>query len=753
VGTVRNAVISNPPSEQTQHATLGKTRWKALAAYAGAAALSLLILIWVMRLWKADLAVPFRYGGDAVAVNALIKGLVDNGWYLHNRFLSLPTGLDFHDFPMAETTHFLLIKLISLWTSDSTVIINIYYLLTFPLTVVTSLFVFRQFKIPYPAATVGRLLFAFLPYHFLRGEMHLFLASYYLIPLMVMVVLWICRGELLPDHGDGQSKAVTEWTSSKVIMSIAICILVASGGVYYAYFAGFFLCVAGLFALLSLRSLRHLLAAGLLLVILVLGLILNLSPSIVYTYRHGKNQTVAVRYPREAGTFGMQIGQLLLPVDAHRASFLAGLKRTYRSHAPLHDGENSMDPLGIVGSLGFLILLARLIFRRPEADRAGLLDSLALLNLAGVLLATIGGFGLLVATFVTPLIRAYNRISIYTGFFSLFAVIILLHNLSLKWSHSRTRRCLYYGLLGVTLLGGILDQTTPALSQFAPPYQELKTVYAIDADFVKRIEASVPKDAMIFQLPHMPFPENPPVHHVRHYDMFLGYLHSKNLRWTYGAMRGRGADAWQRQIVAKPVEEMVESLAFAGFDGIYVDRYGYADRGAGLEAKLLKLLGTPPITKADQRVAFFNLAEFTSRLRDQYTAEEWRAKQDTALHILTLQWKDGFSGLESAPGQNWRWCSSQGELHISNSGTQRVLLEMSLATGFEEFSNMQIDSPWFSEQLKINGAGQHFSRIVTIPAGRHVIRFSSDARRIKAPSDPRVLVFRVMNFRWTKLGN
>ncbi len=726
---------------------------KAIAAYAGAAALSLLILIWVMRLWKADLAVPFRYGGDAVAVNALIKGMVDNGWYLHNRFLGLPTGLDLHDYPMAETTHFLLMKLISLWTSDSTVIMNVYYLLTFPLTVLTSLFVFRQFKIAFPAAIVGSLLFAFFPYHFLRGEMHLFLAAYYLIPLMVMVVLWICREEPLLDHAAGQPKTATGWTRSKVIMSIATCLLVASGGVYYAYFAGFFLCVAGLFAFLSLRSLRQFLAAGLLLAILSLGLILNLMPSLVYAHRHGKNESVAVRYPREAGTFGMQISQLLLPVDGHRVPFLAGLKHTYRSYAPLHDGENSMDPLGIVGSLGFLILLARLIFRRPEADRAGLLDSLSLLNLAAVLLATIGGFGLLVATFVTPLIRAYNRISIYTGFFSLFAVVILLHDLSLKWSHSRTGRSLYYGLLGVILLGGILDQTTPALSQFAPPYQQLKTAYAIDADFVRRIEASVPKDAMIFQLPHMPFPENPPVHHVRHYDLFVGYLHSKNLRWTYGAMRGRGADAWQSQMVAKPVNEMVKSLAFAGFGGIYVDRYGYADRGAGLEAKLFELLATPPITKDDQRVTFFNLTEFTRRLREQYTAEEWQAKQESALQILTLRWTGGFSNLESSPEQNWRWCSSKGELHISNSGTQRVLLEMSLATGFEEFSNLQIDSPWLSEQLKINGAGQLFSRIVTIPAGRHVIRFSSDAGRINAPSDPRVLVFRVTNFRLTKLGS
>jgi hypothetical protein len=36
---------------------------------------------------------------------------------------------------------------------------------------------------------VAALLFAFQPYHFLRQEHHLFLASYFLIPPMVVVLL------------------------------------------------------------------------------------------------------------------------------------------------------------------------------------------------------------------------------------------------------------------------------------------------------------------------------------------------------------------------------------------------------------------------------------------------------------------------------------------------------------------------------------------------------------------------------------
>ena len=38
-------------------------------------------------------------------------------------------------------------------------------------------------------------LFATAPYHFLRNEMHLFLAGYYLVPPAMVVVLRVARGE------------------------------------------------------------------------------------------------------------------------------------------------------------------------------------------------------------------------------------------------------------------------------------------------------------------------------------------------------------------------------------------------------------------------------------------------------------------------------------------------------------------------------------------------------------------------------
>ena len=152
----------------------GWGRRKACIAYSGTIILCLALLVLVMKLWKASLAVPFGYlpGGDALCYSIFVKGLIDNGWYWQNHFLGMPTGLDLYDFPLSDGIHFLFIKFLSLFSTNYAVVLNLYFLLNFPLTALTSLFVFRRFGLSYGPSIVGSLLFTFLPYFFRRGEGH-----------------------------------------------------------------------------------------------------------------------------------------------------------------------------------------------------------------------------------------------------------------------------------------------------------------------------------------------------------------------------------------------------------------------------------------------------------------------------------------------------------------------------------------------------------------------------------------------------
>src|SRR5712692_3153939 len=283
----------------------------AIGIYLGTALLGLGMAAWAIRLWRADLAIPLhRAGSDGSFYDMVVKNLIENGRYKSNPFLGAPGQGDLHDFPMPHTIHFLFIKLLSLFSNNFAMVMNLYFLLTFPLVVVVSLFVFRRFRISYAPAILGSLLFAFLPYHFLRGEGHLFLSTYYLVPLMVLVLLWVCTGEPLFRFERLAGEPARGWVTPKGALSLASCVLVALDNPYYAFFGAFFLVIAGLAARFRYGHARAIRSSAVLLTVLLATFVLGLAPNLVYVAQHKRNYEVAHRRPNEAEIYGMKIAQL-----------------------------------------------------------------------------------------------------------------------------------------------------------------------------------------------------------------------------------------------------------------------------------------------------------------------------------------------------------------------------------------------------------------------------------------------------------
>ena len=74
--------------------------------------------------------------------------------------------------------------------------------------------------------------------------------------------------------------------------------------------------------------------------------------------------------------------------------------------------------------MGFLWLVGRFFWRRRENDDR-IEDALAYLTVAAVALGTIGGLGASFNFYVTPMIRCYNRLSIYIAFFALAGLFLM----------------------------------------------------------------------------------------------------------------------------------------------------------------------------------------------------------------------------------------------------------------------------------------------------------------------------------------
>jgi len=572
-----------------------------VGVYVAAAGLSVLFLARILKIWHADLSVPFDMSSDALFGQMWVKGIRDHSWYLFNPSLGAPSGLDMRDFPLADSLHFALIKLLVLVTPDFGTAFNLYFILGFPLTTCTTLFVLRRFGVSLAPALSASLLYAFVPYHFYRGENHLFLTSYFVVPLSIMVALWVYQGKL----GWSQTRETTNdgGNRGRVIAAIVISIAQASAGVYYAFFACYLLLVAGAAAALDRRRLSSLAVAASLVILSSLGVLANITPSLVYWHRHGHNPEVARRTVDEAEIHGLKIGQMLLPAAQHRLASWARIREQY-DRTPLSDGEKRGSSLGVVGGCGFLFLIGLLMTRRALSGDWEPACGLAVFNFFSVLLATIGGFGSLFSLLVSPMIRGYNRMSIVIALLSLFAVALLLDRAGQWWSRKGRPRYQFHLLLASLTVSGIIDE---AGRRRVPDYVALRASFTNDAEFVARIEAALPDGAMVYQLPYARFPEFLAPHVLGEYEHFRPYFHSDSLRWSYGAMKGRAEDLWQRELAARPIEEQVRAIAAKGFRGIYIDRHGFADRAAELESGLSGLLGSAPIVSGNQRMAFFKL--------------------------------------------------------------------------------------------------------------------------------------------------
>ena len=123
---------------------------------------------------------PFDYDGDALYFEMVVKAVVDHGWFLDQPVARRAAACSHARLPVGRRAHLLVIKVMSLGTSDWALLYNLYFILSFPLITVSALGL-RHFRSPY-APGAGRqpaLLFsalaavagrgALFPVHLLRG--------------------------------------------------------------------------------------------------------------------------------------------------------------------------------------------------------------------------------------------------------------------------------------------------------------------------------------------------------------------------------------------------------------------------------------------------------------------------------------------------------------------------------------------------------------------------------------------------------
>jgi phosphoglycerol transferase len=692
----------------------------------GAAALITAVLF---RVWSWPLSVPFTYRGDSIGMMAFVKMVDQTGWYTGTSRAGAPFGLNTYDWPYGgDNGWWVITKVLTWFTDNAATATNVLFLLGFVLVALSAFVGLRMVGASRLVSGALALVYAFAPWHFLRTTGQLFIGAPVSVPLACALAVRILRGD-----------TPFLQTRRAAVGTVAICLVLAMFDPYFTVFGVLIILAAGGLRAAATRQWKPLLSAVLVTVATGVVLALNLVPSLLYRRSHGLNPEAVVRPIEDLDRYALRPIQLLAPVPEHRLSPLAHL-----SELLTRPGQQS-EPyqyLGLVTVVGLAIAVVSLLVwaagRRGDRLRDGVGPGVLIVVLAAF--AVMGGLSWLAFTAGLAQIRSWNRVAILMAFLGLVALA--------PWLDAGGRRLRRHGWPSAALAGLAVVLVTVALFDqigkgLVPDPRENETEWNSDARFVATIEQQLPAGAMVYELPYLPWPEGPGSNAMTNQDPWRGFLHSDQLRWSFAGMRGREAD-WQEYTTRQPRPEMVDAITASGFDGIYLDRFGYAD--PTVENGIAAALGGPaPLVSSNGRLAFYDLRPHRAQLEARIGADGVARLGAETLHRPRVEYRDGFAPRTFASVDVEHGARQHNTLLVVNDTgapfTGQLVFQAASYSPGEH--HLTVHTPSGEQSVVITPDGSAYSIPIVLAPGDNTVTLSTDGPEV--PVGYRELSFNLVN--------
>jgi len=544
---------------------------KNFSVYLVAPLLSFLIIFSFVWFQDIDLSKPmFSYYGDSFFYSFIIKTVVDTGWFFSNSFVGLPHikgQFVIHDFPIhADSFNILVIKVIALFSSNVFEIGNYYFIFTFCFCAFSAFLALKNFGISNFISVLIAILFAFTPYHFVRCTSHLFLSNYGSIPLSIMVVMWILNDKISFLKFDSKRKICLS-CNKYFIYSSLIAIFLACNGVYYAAYSGIIF-IFSWFIISFQKSKffnKSLPVVLFLLFTIFISLFLNYLPAFNYYLQNG--MFTMNRNIQGSFVLALAIYSFFIPVQNHFIDSFIEFRESLFHISRVW--ETNGQSLGVLAAIGLLIMFlcslgkafsngsdANFILKRFKLtkDDKAIISNFSSLNILIILYSTIGGF-VIFTSLLFPFLRSHARFSIFVTFLALSVIAVILNRIV------DSRRAIVKPIILLLCSLAFFDQTGRLSAQNVQ--NRLLGKYNSDKNLISRAEEKLEKNAQIFILPITNFTEG-----RGSYASVIGYLHSKNLRWSYPVMKNRDSYLWQLDLLNKNFIDFLTTLRSKGFGAI-----------------------------------------------------------------------------------------------------------------------------------------------------------------------------------------
>jgi len=384
------------------------------------------------------------------------------------------------------------------------------------------------------------------PFLFGRGLTHIVLTFSYSVPVALALGLLVYRNG---------SCFLSGW---RLVAVLAISFYF--GGIF-PYYTAFFLIImafAGLYCLMNERKIYSVVPFVLIAVAAFAHFFLLTEPFRQYARENGPNEFAVSRFYANLQVCALRPVELFLPGSGSRIPVLKQLSAFYENQDIFRNKFGSSESMaaymGLPAIAGFTLLACMtlyFIFTRRQQMISGWFWVVAFF----MSFAVVGGLNGFLGFGKFFLLRSSNRVSIYIVAACLFFLALLLT----RWQ--KKIPLLLQICVAVLMVGLAVLEALPT-GESLRAYNE--RIMNSDREMVSKLEADLPRGAMVFNYPVIDFPESGT------YAFLRPYLFSEDLRFSSGSVKGRARESWQHEVEKLPAGEMLDELQRLGFSGILV---------------------------------------------------------------------------------------------------------------------------------------------------------------------------------------
>lgn len=561
----------------------------------------------IFHLYEIDLTTMIDVQGDACGVAGLAYDYI-NGIKSGHGILTLQNSL-FHAQLETSFLHKIGLFLCCFFFDSFGTAVNFYYFLSYIFVAFGMYIALRMLQKETWIAAIGGVIYTFLPYHYLRGEQHIFLANYYMVPIACAMIIWLL---------DEQKKRNKKFN----LTCILICVLMGLTDIYYSVFLViilFFVCLNNLWNKKSISECSlELTLCGIPFLAIAIENILYLisrfsqlenNSNVFISAGSGRNLSELLQY-------GLRIVQLIYPIQNHRINLLANFRNNLDQY--LGTDETRMVTLGLLMTVGLVLSVFILFFSNKKDIITEEIKKYGTLNVFIILVANIGGLNIFVGL-ISSNIRCYNRMSIFIAAFSLMTIMTILQYIWRKgFSDIRKRAVIIIGA-ALMLCLAILDQT-PSFSM--TDYDCNWKLNYNNKKLVEEIDLITEDKASIFMFPIITEGFAEAKYDMRNYEQFWPSVYSDNLCWIHGAQEEYRN--WANALSVMKTEMVLKYLVCEGIEGIWLDENGYDKEAFGdFKSNLDALLGNPILISETGKQYYYSLTAYEELLNSVYTKEDW----------------------------------------------------------------------------------------------------------------------------------